>query len=436
MGERVYLTVTDDLRRSRLTVLLRLVLALPHLVWFAIWSLAVLLLAVPMWVVTLILGRPQPQLHRFFAVYVRYTIRVFAYLFLVADPWPGFFDDDEYPVDVTIPAPGRQSRWTVALRPILVLPALAFAPFLAGFNTIGVVNVLTLFYVAGLGILIPAFLGWFVCLVHGRMPLGLRNVAAYALGYGAQTSAYLLFLTQRYPSVDPDLVEPLQVVPPHPVRLVPTDDLRRSRLTVFFRLLLALPHLVWLTLWVAVGVPAAFLNWIVTLVRGRPAEPLHRFLSALVRYAFHVLAFVTVVGNPFPGFTGTAGTYPVDLELPLPGRQHRLKTLFRIVLAVPALLIRSIFGNLLWPVAIFGWVVALLTGRMPRGLSHLGASALRYEAQFWSYLLLLTDRYPHATPTVTEPDTEPEPALDGPDLLDEPAEPEPSRRDDAAAEPL
>jgi hypothetical protein len=30
----------------------------------------------------------------------------------------------------------------------------------------------------------------------------------------------------------------------HPIRLVVSDDLRRSRLTVFFRALLALPHMV------------------------------------------------------------------------------------------------------------------------------------------------------------------------------------------------
>jgi hypothetical protein len=36
---------------------------------------------------------------------------------------------------------------------------------------------------------------------------------------------------------------------PHPIRLIVTDDLRRSRLTVFFRLLLAIPHFVWLLLW-------------------------------------------------------------------------------------------------------------------------------------------------------------------------------------------
>lgn len=35
------------------------------------------------------------------------------------------------------------------------------------------------------------------------------------------------------------------------MRLTVTDDLRRSRLTVFFRLLLAIPHFIWWTLWAA-----------------------------------------------------------------------------------------------------------------------------------------------------------------------------------------
>ena len=40
-----------------------------------------------------------------------------------------------------------------------------------------------------------------------------------------------------------------------PIRLIVTDDLQRSRLTVFFRLLLALPHLFWLYLWGIAGHP-------------------------------------------------------------------------------------------------------------------------------------------------------------------------------------
>ena len=35
----------------------------------------------------------------------------------------------------------------------------------------------------------------------------------------------------------------------HPVRLVVEDDLHRNRWTVFFRLILVIPHVIWIFLW-------------------------------------------------------------------------------------------------------------------------------------------------------------------------------------------
>jgi hypothetical protein len=48
--------------------------------------------------------------------------------------------------------------------------------------------------------------------------------------------------------------------------------------------------------------------------------------------------------------------------------------------------------------AFLGWFFALARGRMPRGLRDLIVYALSYAAQLWSYLLLLTDRYPSSDP--------------------------------------
>src|SRR5438105_3144924 len=124
-----------------------------------------------------------------------------------------------------------------------------------------------------------------------------------------------------------------------PARIIVTDDLRRSRLTVFFRLLLAIPHLVWLALWTVAAFLAAIGNWFATLAVGRSPSPLYRFLAAYVRYSTHVNAFLLLAANPFPGFTGAAGSYPIDVEIAPPAPQHRLKTLFRLVLAVPAFLL-------------------------------------------------------------------------------------------------
>ena len=131
----------------------------------------------------------------------------------------------------------------------------------------------------------------------------------------------------------------------HPVQLVVEDDLKRNRLTVFFRLLLALPHIVWLILWSIAVFFAAILNWIVTLIAGRPAGSLHRFLSRYVRYLVHLYAYLWLVANPYPGFVGEEGEYPIDVRLPPPEPQPRWKTLLRILLALPALVLASTLGT-------------------------------------------------------------------------------------------
>jgi hypothetical protein len=231
------------------------------------------------------------------------------------------------------------------------------------------------------------------------MPLGFRDLVVYALRYEAQAIGYLFFLTERYPTSDPFTGPSPEPPPPKPVRIVIADDLRRSRLTVLFRLPLTVPHLVWLLLWGIVAFVTAVLNWFATLVMGRSPSAFHRFLAAYLRYQTHVFAFLFVIGNPFPGFTGAPGSYPIDVEIDGPERQHRAVTLFRIFLAVPAIVISSGLTGLLFVVGLLGWFASLVLGRMPYGLRNAGAFALRYSAQVNAYAYyLLTDSYPYSGP--------------------------------------
>ena len=413
----VRLTLADDLARSRLTVLFRLLLAIPHLIWVVLWTIAVVFAAIAGWIAALVTGRLPESLHGFFCSYIRYVTHLTAYVFLVANPYPGFTGEPGYPVDVTLPSgPEPQRRWTIALRILLALPALILAGILGtgfhsgggswddadgtkggrgGLATIGGVTA-----VCGL-------LGWFASLATGRMPLGLRNLGAYGLGYTAQAYSYGLLLTERYPNSDPEAVGPTWELPPHPIGLELADDGRRSRLTAFFRLLLTIPHFVWLALWSIAALFAGIANGIVALFTGRSAQSLHRFLSAYTRYYAHVTAFVSLVANPFPGFVGEPG-YPVDISIAPPEGQKRWITLFRIFLAIPAFLLSGALSVALVVVALLGWFAALATGRMPTGLRNLGAFTVRYHAQTNAYVFVLTDRYPHASPALRPP-PEPEP---------------------------
>jgi hypothetical protein len=187
----------------------------------------------------------------------------------------------------------------------------------------------------------------------------------------------------------------------HPIRLIVNDDLRRSRLTVFFRLILAIPHFIWLLLWTIVAALAWIVNWFATLFRGRSPDGLHNFIATYLRYQTHVYSYMLLIADPFPAFGGKPG-YPIDLEVAPPEDQNRLTVFFRLILAIPAMIISRIMTYLSQILAVFSWFVALVLGRLPEGMRNFAAFALRYEQQTNAYIGLLTQRYPSFNISVSE----------------------------------
>ena len=394
----IRLVVSDDLERSRLTVFFRLLLAIPHLFVLALWSTVAVVVAVINWFATLVKGQSPQGLHDFLAGYLVYATRVEAYLVLVGNPFPPFFVGSRmaaYPIDLEIDAPARQSRWKTLFRLFLALPAVLLAAVFLG-------GPIAWISIDGGGLAgVAAMLLWFSILIRGRASRGLRDIAAWSVGYGAQVGAYLFLLTDRYPYTGPkahlaglEVPEVSERVP----ELVNDDDHRRSRLTVLLRLPLAFPHIVWLILWTIVAVLASIANWFSALAIGRSPRPLARFLSAYIRYGTHLMAFLYVAGNPFPGFAGSAGSYPLDVRIDPFARQSRWITLFRLPLMIPAALVSSAASGVAVFAAFFGWFVALIRGRMPDGLQTAIAYSLGYSAQLSAYAFVLTDRYPHSSP--------------------------------------
>src|SRR4051794_1316418 len=398
----VKLLVEDDLLRNRLTVFFRIILAIPHFIFLFFWTIAVILASIVNWVITLVSGMPPEGLHKFMCSYVRYISHLNAYLWLVGNPYPGFVGEEgEYPIDIVLPARTPQTRWKTFIRIFLAVPAILLATALGGSTNVQVPRGNRTVGAGGgaLGLAV-AFLGWWASLFRGRMPKGLRDAGAYSIGYSAQVLAYLLLVTERYPNADPTaMLTGVERPPVHPVHLVgDADDLRFSRVTVFFRLPLAIPHIVWLVLWTVLAILVAIVNWFATLFTGTPPAALQRFLARYVRYSLHVNAFLYLAANPFPGFAGVEGSYPLDLHLPERARQNRWKTGFRAFLAIPAAIVNGALGWALAVTAILTWFVALFTGAAPWGLRNLAAYALRYAAQLNAYAFLLTDAYPHASP--------------------------------------
>src|SRR5712691_2538067 len=178
----------------------------------------------------------------------------------------------------------------------------------------------------------------------------------------------------------------------HPIGLIVTDDLQRNRLTVFFRLLLAIPHLIVVALWSVIAYVLVIVAWIIAIFTGRVPDGLHNFIAQFLRYSTQVTAYIFLLADPWPPFGG--GTYPIDVRIDPPQEQSRLTVFFRFVLAIPAFILTSVFRSVNQIVALLGWFYALATGQMNEGMRNISAWLLRFEVQTYGYMFLLTGRYP------------------------------------------
>lgn len=180
----------------------------------------------------------------------------------------------------------------------------------------------------------------------------------------------------------------------HPIGLIVEDDLKRTRLTVFFRLLLAIPQLIWVALWAIVAYIAVLVAWFAALITGRVPDGLHGFIARYLRALTHVSSYLFLLADPWPPFGGVEGSYPVDVRVAPAAPQSRLTVFFRLILAIPALLLVWAFRLVNQIIAFIGWFYCLATGHMHQGMRDISAWLLRYEVQTYGYIFLLTGEYP------------------------------------------
>ena len=182
--------------------------------------------------------------------------------------------------------------------------------------------------------------------------------------------------------------------PAHPIQLVVTDDLRRSRLTVFLRLFLAIPHLIWLSLWGIVAGFAMLVAWFAALFTGEVPAGLHDFIARFQRYSTQVTAYVLIAANPFPGFGGNT-PYPVDLEVAPAVPQGRLSVFFRILLGDPGARSSPISSPSHSSVMAFVDLArGADPGKDPSGLENIMVLCLTFTTRTNAYVYLLTSKYP------------------------------------------
>jgi hypothetical protein len=181
----------------------------------------------------------------------------------------------------------------------------------------------------------------------------------------------------------------------------------RKRLTVAFRPILAIPHIL-LVGGPGVGVStgsdrtgvlglvaavAAFVNWFIIVFTGQANQGILSLQQYYLRWRARVLAYEALLRDEYPPFGDD--DYPVTADFPavIEGR-NRWTVGFRIFLIIPQVIV-LLFVLIAWVVtAIIGWFAVLFTGRYPDGLWRFGEGVMRWLLRVEAYMLLLHDEYP------------------------------------------
>ncbi|MGB7218259.1 MAG: DUF4389 domain-containing protein [Vicinamibacterales bacterium] len=191
-----------------------------------------------------------------------------------------------YPVSVTVePALANRNRLTTAFRLILAIPHL----ILVGSVTSGEGGLLG--PVAGF----LAVVSWFTIVIGGTHIVGIRQMTSFYLRWRARAIAYFMLLEDVYPPFGDA---------PYPASIEIVDPAGpRDRLTVGFRILLAIPHFIVLFFVLLAWCFTTLAAWFIILATGAYPRGLYEFGAGSLRWLIRVQAYVLLLVDEYPPFS-------------------------------------------------------------------------------------------------------------------------------------
>lgn len=180
----------------------------------------------------------------------------------------------------------------------------------------------------------------------------------------------------------------------HPVAFDIEYPERLSRLTTFFRLLLAIPQFIVVYLLLLALYVLTVIAWSGILFTGRYPKGFFAFATGVMRWTANVAAYAALLRDEYPPFSWEPGEYALTLSIERAERQSRLRLFIRFFAIFPNQIV-FYFVQMAWfATTIVAWLAILITGRYPRGLFRFGVGVLRWYQRQVAYLLLLRDEYP------------------------------------------
>jgi hypothetical protein len=182
----------------------------------------------------------------------------------------------------------------------------------------------------------------------------------------------------------------------YPLRFDVEYPERLSRWKIFLKWLFAIPQLIILYLLSVVVSVLVFIAFFAILFTKKWPRGMFDFAVQIQRWTFNVYAYVGLLRDEYPPFSGEPGAYPpVTLEIDYDENLSRWKIFLKWLFAIPHLIVLSFLSIAAFVVLIVAWFAILFTGQFPRGMFDFVVGTMRWYERVNAYaFLLMTDRYP------------------------------------------
>ena len=183
--------------------------------------------------------------------------------------------------------------------------------------------------------------------------------------------------------------------PEYPVRLDIDYPPRLSRLLIFVKWLLLIPHYIALWLLGIIAWVVILLAFFAVLITGQYPRSLFDFLVGYERWRMRASSYLLLQTDAYPPFAlSDDPAYPVRLDVDYPDRVSRWRPFLHWLLAIPALFATFVIGLIAYVAVIIAWFAILITGRYPQSLFDAVTVALRWTVRTTLYTYFAAERYP------------------------------------------
>lgn len=168
-----------------------------------------------------------------------------------------------------------------------------------------------------------------------------------------------------------------------------------SRLLIFVKWLLVIPHYIAL-MFLGIGAWVVIIvSWFAVLITGRYPRGMFDYMVGVQRWGLRAGAYYMLLTDKYPPFSlQDDPSYPVHFDIEYPERIARWRPLVHWLLVIPAYIVAVLMLYVAFFVDFLAWFAILITGRFPDGLFNIVTVALRWQANVVAYAYWMTDRYP------------------------------------------